>query len=325
MRVLILGGAGFIGSNLARRCLQESGWSVRILDSLDPRLKSSKANIQDILERIEFIEGDIRDQDLLERLMPTTDIVFHAAAQTSHPYSLQDPLFDTEVNCIGSIKVLEAVKRQNPNAVCIYISTTTVIGRAQSEIIDEDHVERPTEMYSANKGVAEKYYQIYNRVFGLKSFALRIPNVFGPYGKPLPEFSFINFFISKVWANESIDIFGTGESVRNVMFVDDAVDLLICAALEPKLFGEILFATTHYHHSVREIAEKIIEVMGRGRLNLIAWPSDRKAIEVGNQRFSAERLFKIVSWRPRWSLEDGLLKTRKHLASREKLVSEVVR
>ncbi len=317
MNVLILGGAGFVGANLARRLLKEESFQVTIFDSLDNRLKSTTENLKEIESEITFIKGDIRDQEALEKVIPQVDIIFHAAAQTSHPLSMKDPLFDTEVNCLATIKILEAVRKLNPEAKVIYISTTTVIGKAIRDIIDEEHIERPTEIYSANKGVSEKYYQIYNKVHGIKTMVLRFPNLFGPYGKPFPEFSFINYFVSKVWNEEQIEIYGTGDSVRNVMYIDDAADLLLESIRSEKMIGEILFATTPFHYSVKEIAEKITKEFGRGSLKLIPWPEERKVIEVGAQRFSSSRLSRLTNWRPKHDLSSGLKSLKSFLEKSE--------
>ena len=195
MKVLIIGGAGFLGSNLVRRCLAEYYCEVTVLDSLDPHLHSTTGNLQDVWSKIRFIRGDIRDETVLAEVVQGQDVIFNCAGQTSHPLSMQYPLLDAEINCLGNLKLLEAVRLLNKDAVVVYTSSSTVIGKALYELVDEDHWERPLEIYSANKGVAEKYYRIYHSFHDLKTVVLRFANLFGPYGKAHPEFGFINYFI----------------------------------------------------------------------------------------------------------------------------------
>ena len=151
MNILILGGAGFVGANLVRRCLREPGTKVTVVDSLDPRLKSDPQNLKEVADCIEFIKGDMRDSSLMERVVRDKEVIFNCAGQTSHPLSLEDPLFDVEVNCLGNLTVLEAVRKANKNARIIYTSSSTVIGRAASRVVTESHGEFPLEIYSANK------------------------------------------------------------------------------------------------------------------------------------------------------------------------------
>jgi len=313
MKILIIGGAGFLGANLVRRCLREPGNSVTVLDSLEPQLRGSTENLHEVWDGIRFVRGSMGDEPLIAEMVQEQDVIFNCAAQTSHPLSLQDPLFDAEINCLGNIKLLEAVRLMNRKAVVIYTSSSTVIGKAVGDVIDETHGEKPLDIYSANKGVAEKYYLIYNRVHDLRTIVLRFANLYGPYGKAYPEFGFVNYFISLAWNDQEIGIFGSGEQTRDVMYVEDAVDVLYQAAGEPRLIGDIFFAAHDEQHTVAEIAREIIRVFGRGRLTTIEWPEERKRIEVESVRISSERLRRITGWRARYSLEEGLRKTREIL------------
>ena len=306
MNILILGGAGFLGANLVRRCLVEPDVQVTVLDSLDPHLHASTRNLQQVWQRIRFVRGDMRDETLLADIVQGQDVIFNCAAQTSHPLSIQYPLLDAEINCLGNLKLLESIRLLNSTARVVYTSSSTVIGKALTEVVDEDHWERPLEIYSANKGVAEKYYRIYHTIHDLKTVVLRFANLYGPYGKGYQEFGFINYFIHQAWNDQEIKIFGTGDQSRNVMYVDDATDILWRAAFEPRLVGESWFATSNHHLTVREIAEKIVKVFQRGRVTHIEWPEERKRIEIDHVVFSSERLRAIVDWTLDTDLEAGL-------------------
>ena len=308
MNVLIIGGAGFLGANLVRRCLVEPDVQVTVMDSLDPHLHATTRNLLEVWSRIRFVRGDMRDETLLAEIVQEQDVIFNCAAQTSHPLSIQYPLLDAEINCLGNLKLLESIRLLNSTARVVYTSSSTVIGKAKTQVVDEDHREHPLEIYSANKGVAEKYYRIYQNIHDLKTVVLRFANLYGPYGKGYQEFGFINYFIHQAWTDQEIKIFGTGDQTRNVLFVDDATEILWRAAHEPRLVGESWFATSDQHLSVREIAAKIVGVFQRGRVTHIEWPDERKRIEIDHVEFSSERLRSIVDWTPDTDLESGLLR-----------------
>ena len=308
MKILIIGGAGFLGANLVRRCLQDPHAKVTVMDSLEPHLHASTDNLREVWGRIRFIRGDIRDEHLLAEIVQDKDVIFNCAAQTSHPLSIQYPLLDAEINCLGNLKLLESVRLLNKDAVVVYTSSSTVIGKSHSDVVDEDHRERPLEIYSANKGVAEKYYRIYNTIHELNTVVLRFANLFGPYGKGYQEFGFVNYFIHLAWTNQDIKIFGSGNQSRNVLYADDATDILLQAAKEPRLIGETYLATGDQHLSVREIAETIVSVFKRGKVTYIEWPEERRRIEIDHVVFSSARLKAVTGWQPRHDFVSGLEK-----------------
>jgi UDP-glucose 4-epimerase len=318
MNVLIIGGAGFLGANLVRRCLAEPGNKVTVLDTLDPKLKATTQNLRSVWNQIRFVRGSMGDEPLIADIVQGKDVIFNCAAQTSHPLSLTDPIHDAEINCVGNLRVLEAVRLLNPGAVVVYTSSSTVIGKALGDVVDETHGEKPLDIYSANKGAAEKYYRIYNRVHDLKTVMLRFANLYGPYGKGFPEFGFVNYFLNLAWTGQEIKIFGSGKQQRNVTYVEDATEVLYRAAQEPKLVGEVYFATHDEHLAVLEIAERIIEVLGRGTLNHVDWPDERKRIEIDDVKISSKLLRSLTGWKPRYNFSEGLARTKQILESEGK-------
>ena len=318
MNILIVGGAGFVGANLVRYCLEQPGARVTVFDSLEPKLKASDRHLAPVRDKIAFIRGSMLDDGAIGEAVKGQQIVFNCAGQSSHPLSLADPVYDTEINCIGNLKLLEAMRRHNPEATVVYASSSTAIGKAARDVIDETHGEDPLEVYSANKGVSDKYYRIYHRVHGLKTVALRFANLFGPYGKGLPEFGFLNYFIHLAWTGETIRIFGDGAQLRNVLYVEDACAAMWTAAMTPGLLGGIYFAVHEEHRTVREIAETIVRVMERGGTEFVPWPPERKAIEVERQKISAAKFRSLTGWQPRYSFAEGLART-KNIMESEKL------
>jgi UDP-glucose 4-epimerase len=312
VNVLIVGGAGFLGSNLVRHSLQQ-GARVTVLDSLEPQLRSTTQHLVPVWDRIRFVRGSMTDDTLLASIVQDQDIIFNCAAQTSHPLSIQDPLFDARINCLGNLQLLESVRLLNRRAIVVYTSSSTVIGRAEHDPVDEGHGEKPLDIYSANKGVAEKYYRIYHRVHDVKTVVLRFANLFGPFGKGYAEFGFINYFIHLARTGQEIRIYGDGAQQRNVLFVDDAVSALWAAAHTDALIGESYFAVHEQHLSVREIAAAVVEEMGSGIVTHIPWPDDRRRIEIDTVQISGARFRSLTPWRPQFDLREGLRRTRRTL------------
>jgi nucleoside-diphosphate-sugar epimerase len=310
MKILIIGGAGFLGAHTVRRCLRDPQNEVTVLDSLEPELHATTAHLQPVWDQIKFIRGSMGDEPLVADAVQGQDVIINLAAQTSHPRSLQNPLLDAEINCLGNLKLLEAIRLLNRKAVVVYASSSTVIGKAVGDLVDEDHVEKPLDIYSANKGVAEKYYRIYNRVHDLKTIVLRFANLYGPYGKGSPEFGFINYFIDLALRDDEIRIFGTGDQTRNVLYAEDAADVLYLAAQSPQLIGDVYFATHEEHLSVARIAEEIVQQFGGGKISYVEWPDERRRIEIDQVRFSSDRLRALIDWRPVYDLKEGLARTK---------------
>lgn len=310
MKILVAGGAGFVGANLVRRCLGEPGAEVTVLDSLDSHFQSTTECLRDVWDRINFVQGDLRDDDLLADLVKHQETIFNCAGQTSHPRSLLNPVLDVELNCLASIKLLEAAREHNSNATLVFASSSTVVGKTDADAVDENQGERPLDIYSANKGAAEKYYQVYHSAHDLRTACIRLPNLYGPFGKVDSQFGFINYFISRAIAGDTLPIFGDGHQKRNVLYVEDAAEIMWCAATDERLSGSIYSAAGDEHLPVLSIAEAIVEVFGKGSIEHVEWPDDRRRMEIGDARISSERLRTITGWRPRHDLRSGLEKTR---------------
>lgn len=323
MRILIIGGAGFLGCSLVREFLKTPDMQVTVIDSLDHRFLSTPNSLSEVWDQIEFIQGDLRDDQLLAEQVPGKDVICNCAAQTSHPLSVREPLLDVDINCVGNLKLLEAVRCFNPSATVVYPSSSTVIGKALREVVDEDHWERPLEFYSANKGVVEKYCQIYHTLHHLKTIVLRFANLYGPYGKDSPDFGFINYFIAQASQYKPLCIFGDGSQMRDVMYVGDAVAAITLAVsllnspgntcLSP---GKPYFVTGNERFSVRQIAELIVAEFPSSRLEFVPWPEHRQEIEIEDVRFSSARFRSLTGWRPAVSFVEGLKKTRSILEGR---------
>ena len=317
-KVLITGGLGFIGSNLAHKCLS-LGADVTIYDCLDPRSGGLLYNIDDIKNDVELAFHDIQNFDQLTAHIVAKDIVFNCAASTSHPFSMREPWLDSDVNSRGVINLLEASRRFNPNILFIHVGTSTQLGPLQYTPADEGHPEFPVDIYSANKSVSEKYVLIYAKSHGLCASVIRLPNTFGPRASiHSPEFTVNNFFVGLALQGKPITVFGDGKQMRNVLYVDDACEALVMATNGPCRFGETYFAVGDDHYSIAEIAEATVKYIGAGSVSYVPWPDGRKSIDVGDAILSNEKIKSEVGWKPQVSLADGLVKTREYYQPRIK-------
>jgi UDP-glucose 4-epimerase len=306
LKILITGGFGFVGSNLAHACVQ-SGAAVTIYDCLDPNSGGNLFNVQAIRGKVEIILSDILNFNDVCRSVVDKDLIFNCAASTSHPFSMREPWINTDVNSKGVINLLEAVRRFNRKAKLIHLGTTTQLGPLQYKPADEKHPEFPTDIYSASKSASEKYVLLYGKAYGIPVTVIRLPNIFGPRAAVhSPEFTFNNFFVGLALQGREITVFGTGEQLRNVLFVDDAVGALMMASRADATNGEVFLAVGDEHYSVARIAEETVRHIGSGSVRYVPWPHERKVIEVGDAVYTNGKFKAAVSWTPRTSLERGL-------------------
>ena len=308
-RVLILGGMGFLGSTTAHY-LVNLGANVTIIDAMLPQYGGNKVNINGIDDELEFIKGDIRDTELLIKNVVDKDFIINYAAQVSHTYSMVDPYLDIDINCIGNLNILEAVRKYNDEVKLIYIGTRSQIGRMKYDPIDEDHPEYPTDIYSANKSVAEKYYLIYSSSYDIPVVSLRITNVYGPRAQvKSPSYGVVNYFIRLAIEGKTINVYEPGSQKRDLLYVDDAVNAVLLSCIHDKISGEVFNVASGSTHSLLEIVQKIVGLSEKGNWQLVPWPKKSKNIEVGDVSINIRKISEILNWQPLFTLEEGLKRT----------------
>ncbi|OGS22893.1 MAG: hypothetical protein A2252_07390 [Elusimicrobia bacterium RIFOXYA2_FULL_39_19] len=305
-KILITGGLGFIGSNIAHR-LVEMGAEVTILDALLPIYGGNKYNINGIEKKIQLVIGDLRDFRLVEKLVEDKDIIFNLAAQVSYIDSINIPFEDLDINCKGHLIVLDACRHKNPKAIIVFSSSRMVLGKIVKTPVTEKHPTEPLSIYGIHKLTAEKYYLAYNKTYGLKTIVLRITN---PYGLRQQmkhnKYSLIGWFLRQAMENKTIKIFGDGSQLRDYIYIDDIVEGFLKAAICDKAIGRIY--NIGYGRSVKfsEMAKTVIDVVKKGKIEYIPWPKNYEKIETGSFEMSLKQARSDFNWIPKTKLKSGI-------------------
>jgi len=308
-KILITGGMGFIGSNLAHRLVQE-GARVRILDNFHPDYGANPFNLQGIEKEVEIIQGDVRDEASVEKAVRDVEIVFHLAAQVSHVDSMSQPFYDLDVNARGTLILLEACRKTGSPIRFIYGGTRGQYGRLTRTPVDETHPLFPRDIYGVHKTAGELYTLVYTSAFGLQGVSLRISNTYGPrHQMKHPKYGVLNYFIRLALDNQTIPIFGDGSQLRDYIYVEDVVEALLLAARSSEATGEVWNLGSGHPIPFREMVEKIVKICGSGRYEFVPFPEERKRIETGDFVADTSRISSILGWSPRVGLENGLRET----------------
>lgn len=304
--VLITGGLGFLGSNIAHK-LVECGANVTILDALLPLYGGNKFNISGVEDKVQVIIGDIRDFRLVEKLVEGKDIIFNLAAQVSYIDSINIPIEDLDINCKGHLIVLDACRHKNPNAKLVFSSSRMALGKLLYNPVTEDHPTEPLSIYGIHKLTGEKYYHAYYETYGLKTVILRITN---PYGirqqMKHSKYSLIGWFLRQAMEDKTIQIFGDGKQLRDYIYVDDIVEASLKAGICDQAVGQIYNIGFGKSHEFREMVKTILQVVNKGKTEHIPWPKNYEKIETGSFEMSIEKAKKDLKWLPRIELEEGI-------------------
>jgi len=307
--VLITGGCGFIGSNLARR-LVEIGAEVTLVDSLIPSYGGNLANIADIKDKVQINISDVRDPYATAYLIQGKDYLFNLAGQTSHLDSMTDPFSDLEINAKSQLSILEAARKYNPTIRIVFASTRQIYGKPQYLPVDEKHPIVPVDVNGINKVSGEWYHLLYCKTYGIPCSALRLTNTYGP-GMRIKDArqTFLGVWVKNLLSNEPIKVFGDGLQLRDFNYVDDAVDAFIKTAQSEEAIGAVMNLGHKEVINLRDLAMKIVSLNGSGSWDLIPFPPERKAIDIGDYYSDYSLATQLIDWHPMISLESGLLKT----------------
>lgn len=307
--VLVTGGAGFIGSNLTIR-LVEAGAKVTVVDNMIPRLGGNLFNLRDIIDKIHINFSDVRDEHSMDYLVKGQDFIFHLAGQVNHVDSIRNPIKDLDINCRGTLVLLESCRKFNKGAKIIFAGTRGEYGSSVRLPVNEDHPTNPKGIYAVTNLTAEKMVLVYHDVHKIKGICLRITNTYGPrHQMAHDEYGVLNWFIRKAIDDEIIPVFGDGRILRDFLYIDDLVDCFLKVAICKKAYGEVFNVGTGIPVSFIELAQKIVEIAGSGRVAFTEFTKERKEVEPGDYYTDISKIQRIVGWKPKASLDDGLRKT----------------
>jgi UDP-glucose 4-epimerase len=307
-RTLVTGGLGFIGSNLCRR-LADLGARVTAVDSLLPDYGGNLFNLAGYEERVRVNIADVRGHGM-EYLVKGQEVLFNLAGQVSHLDSMSDPVTDLEINCTSQLRLLEAVRRGNPELKIVYAGTRQIYGRPHYLPVDEKHLLQPVDVNGINKISGEFYHLVYHQVYGIRASSLRLTNTYGP--RQLIRHNrqgFIGWFVRQAAFGEEIQVFGDGSQKRDFNHVDDVVDAFLRAGATDASDGQVMNLGTETPVSLLELVRLLLDVAGGGRYRLVPFPPERKRIDIGDFYADISKVRATLGWTPSVPLREGLLDT----------------
>ena len=307
-QVLITGGLGFIGSNLARR-LVNLGARVTLVDSLVPEHGGNLFNIEGFQERVRVNISDVRDEHSMRYLVQGQDLLFNLAGQRSHTDSMQDPYTDLDINCRAQLSILEACRKHNPGVKIVLASTRQIYGKPGYLPVDEKHLLRPVDVNGINKMAGEWYHILYNDVYGIRACALRLTNTIGPRMRIKDSRqTFVGTWIRLLVEGKPFEVW-EGNQLRDFTYVEDAIDALLLAATSEKTNGQVLNLGGDCVISLKDLADLLVEVNGAGEYTIRPYPADRKRIDIGSYYADFRLIQSVLGWKPAVPLREGLART----------------
>ncbi len=308
-QVLITGGLGFIGSNLALR-LSQAGARVTLVDAMIPEYGGNLFNVAPVRERVVINFSDICDRHAMDWLVRGQDYVFHLAGQVSHVMSLTDPYPDVEYNIKGTVVVMEALRRYNPRARLIFTGTRGQYGPASRVPVSETAPTNPKALYEISNLTAEKIILAYHQIHDIPAVMLRLTNVYGPRAQMKhSHYCVVNWFVRQVLDGLPIKVFGDGQIKRDFLYVDDCVEALLRCALCPGAYGEVFNVGVDRPMTFLELAQTLTRLCEGSRWEFAPFTPERKAQEPGDFYSDISKIRALVGWGPVTSLEEGLRRT----------------
>jgi nucleoside-diphosphate-sugar epimerase len=306
--VLITGGLGFIGSNLAR-ALAASGAHVTVVDSLVPEYGGNLYNLEGAPAGITVNISDIRDRFSMRHLLQNQDVLFNLAGQTSHLDSMQDPHTDFDINARAQLTLLESCRHVNPDLDIVFASTRQVYGRPEYLPVDEQHPIRPVDVNGVSKVAGEQFHLLYHQVYDLRTRVIRMTNTYGPRMRIKDaRQTFLGVWIKLCLINEPIQVWG-GTQLRDFNYVDDVLSALLRVAADPNTIGEVYNLGSSEPFALCDVAKLLVDIAGQGRFEICEFPAERKNIEIGDYYSDSKKIHTALGWEPSVKLDEGLART----------------
>jgi UDP-glucose 4-epimerase len=307
LRVLVIGGLGFIGVNLAAK-LAVAGARTTLLTP--NRAKHADAAAEFERQGVAILEGDLRDQPRVEQCVEGQELIFNLSGQSGAVRSMEDPWTDLDVNLRGNLVLLEALRARNRGAKVIFAGSRLEYGHQDDLPVPEDAIAQPLCLHAIHKQTVEQYLQLYARLFGIRYSIARITNPYGP-GQPQGRtaYGIINRMIQLAIAGGVLTIYGDGSQQRDYVHVEDVADALIEVAASSTADGRLYNVASGTGISLIDLARQIVSIAGAGTIAHVAWPALAEQIETGDFIADVSRIRDEVGWQPRTTLRDGLERT----------------
>jgi UDP-glucose 4-epimerase len=312
MKVVITGGAGFVGSHLCDSLISNGHKPIIFTRDIQ-----KNQNVAHLLDKIDLVNVDVTNYSNLEKKIVeiNPDIIFHLAGQTSHKLSFENPLYDIDANAKSTLNILEILRKSEIQSRFILGSTFVVIGKPKNLPINEESACNPTSIYGANRLASENYCKIFSQVYGLDIVIFRITNSFGPREQYLtPEKNAINFLIHNAFKGKKITIFNKGEFFRDVIYIDDVISALEILMTKGKK-GNLYWISSNKKTWFYEIG-KILEEKTNGIVIYGDATEYNKKVDVGNFLVDNSKL-KALGWNPNVLVKDGIVKTLEYFSKKE--------
>lgn len=307
-KILVTGGLGFIGSNLALR-LADTGAKVTLVDSLVPEYGGTPFNISGYEDRLRINISDVRDEHSFAWLVRDQDFLFNLAGQTSHLDSMRDPFTDMEINCRSQLSILETCRKFNPSIRIVFASTRQIYGRPTYLPVDEKHLLQPVDVNGVNKMAGESYHVLYHNVYGLRACALRLTNTYGPRMRIRDDRqTFLGTWIRAVVEKRPFEVWGGGQK-RDFNHVDDVIEALLLAVASDKTAGQVFNLGSDEVVSLRDVAELLVAANPGASFLQRNFPAERRRIDIGDYYADFKLIQNAVGWVPRIRLSQGLAQT----------------
>ncbi len=306
-RVLVIGGLGFIGVNLSTR-LAALGAQVAVLTP--DRAKHAEDVTAFERNGVEVIEGDLRDQPLLEKHVAGRQVIINLSGQSGAVRSMEDPWTDLDVNLRGNLVLLEALRARNRDAKVVFAGSRLQYGQVDHLPVAEDAPQAALCLHAVHKQTVEQYLALYSRLFGIRYSVARITNPYGP-GQPSSRTAYgvINRMIHLAIADRALTIYGDGNQLRDYVHVADVVSALLAMAESSDADGRAYNVGSGTGTKMVDLAEQVIAIAGGGRIEHVAWPALAQQVETGDFMADISRIMRELEWKPSIALRDGLEQT----------------
>ena len=323
-QVLITGGAGFIGSNLARKLIHLRA-KVTIVDSLIPIYGGNLFNLEDIKDKLTINITDVRDPYAMSYLVKGKDYLFNLAGQTSHLDSMTDPRTDLDINASAQLSILEACKQHNQGIKIVFASTRQLYGKPEYLPVDESHPIQPVDVNGINKLAGEWYHLLYNNVYGIRACALRLTNTYGP-GMRVRDArqTFLGIWIRNLIEGKPIQVFGDGLQLRDFNYVDDVVNAILISGQDSRADGQIFNLGSDEVVNLKQLAEMMVEMRPSTKFNIVPFPPERKAIDIGDYYSDFKKIQTMLGWQPKVGIRQGLENSLKYYEEHHKHYWEAI-